>query len=190
MACSIVIDPWSVNRTMPIIIQDDTYRDLSNWRSLPKSLLPKFGVEDIIDGSGHSESKTFLLMVEPDESIAAIKAYIQEEKGISFKKLKLLNEEGAVLRDTQTFPSVGIKKGTILVLTQISVKTPTGHTIKVMVVSDDTIADVKAAIQEKQGFRFHEQSILFDGKPLGAQADHQRLVNLGIQYDSLLDLKL
>nr|XP_033515657.1 ubiquitin-NEDD8-like protein RUB1 [Nicotiana tomentosiformis]XP_033515658.1 ubiquitin-NEDD8-like protein RUB1 [Nicotiana tomentosiformis]XP_033515659.1 ubiquitin-NEDD8-like protein RUB1 [Nicotiana tomentosiformis] len=171
---------------MPIIIQDDTYRDVSNWRSLPKNFLPKFGVEDVINVSGHSESKTFLLMVESDESIAAIKAYIQEEKGISFKKQKLLNEEGGVLRDTQTLLSVGIKKGSILVLryaliTQISVKTPTGHTIKVMVESDDTIADVKAAIQEKEGFRFHKQLIFFDGKRL---ADHQRL---GIKNDDVLD---
>ncbi|KAM3398530.1 polyubiquitin-like isoform X2 [Capsicum galapagoense] len=104
----IVIDP------MRIIIQDDTYRDVINWKSLPKSFLPN--TVEVAKYAAHSESKAFLLMVEPDDSIAAVKAYIQEEKGIPFKKQKLLNEDGGVMRDALTLLSAGIKKGSTLIL--------------------------------------------------------------------------
>ncbi|PHT34432.1 hypothetical protein CQW23_26232 [Capsicum baccatum] len=186
----IVIDPWSQDRTMRIIIQDDTYRDVINWKSLPKSFLPN--TVEVAKDAAHSESKAFLLMVEPDDSIAAVKAYIQEEKGIPFKKQKLLNEDGGVMRDALTLLSAGIKKGSTLILryapiTQIIVTTLSGRRFKLMVESDDTVADVKAAIQEKEGIRFHKQRIIYNGRQL---QDHVLLVNCGIQYNSVLSVVL
>lgn len=184
-------NPWSQDRTMRIIIQDDTYRDVINWNSLPKSFLPN--TIDVTKEDGCSKSKAFLLMVEPDDSVAAVKAYIQEEKGIPFKKQKLLNEDGGVLRDVQTLVSAGIKKGSTLILrytpiTQIIVTTLTGRKFKLMVESDDTIADVKAAIQEKEGIRFHKQRIIYNGKQL--EGDHKRLIDCRIQYNSVLHVVL
>lgn len=131
-------------------------------------------------------------MVEPDDSIAAVKAYIQEEKGISFKKQKLLNEDGGVMRDAQTLESAGINKGSTLILryapiTQIYVLTLTNRRFKLMVESDDTIADVKAAIQEKEGIRFHKQRLIYNGRQL---EDDTSLVDYGIQYNSQLTLVL
>lgn len=63
-----VIDPWSLSRTMQIIIRDDTYRDVIKWCSLPKSFLSKFRPRDNIDGTSNRdlESKTFVIMVEPN----------------------------------------------------------------------------------------------------------------------------
>ncbi|PHT97924.1 hypothetical protein BC332_33151 [Capsicum chinense] len=173
---------------MRIIIQDDTYRDVINWKSLPKSFLPN--TVEVAKDAAHSESKAFLLMVEPDDSIAAVKAYIQEEKGISFKKQKLLNEDGGVMRDALTLLSAGIKKGSTLILryapiTQIIVTTLTGRRFKLMVESDDTVADVKVAIQEKEGIRFHKQRIIYNGRQL---EDHVLLVDCGIQYNSVLSV--
>lgn len=183
-------NPWSQDRTMRIIIQDDTYRDVINWKSLPKSFLPN--TVEVAKDAAHSESKTFLLMVEPDDSIAAVKAYIQEEKGIPFKKQKLLNEDGGVMRDALTLLSAGIKKGSTLILryapiTQIIVTTLSGRRFKLMVESDDTVADVKAAIQEKEGIRFHKQRIIYDGRQL---QDHVLLVDCGVQYNSVLSVVL
>ncbi|KAM3202408.1 polyubiquitin-like isoform X1 [Capsicum annuum] len=183
-------NPWSQDRTMRIIIQDDTYRDVINWKSLPKSFLPN--TVEVAKDAAHSESKTFLLMVEPDDSIAAVKAYIQEEKGIPFKKQKLLNEDGGVMRDALTLLSAGIKKGSTLILryapiTQIIVTTLSGRRFKLMVESDDTVADVKAAIQEKEGIRFHKQRIIYDGRQL---QDHVLLVDCGVQYKSVLSVVL
>nr|XP_004235058.1 polyubiquitin [Solanum lycopersicum] len=185
-------NPWSGDRTMPIIIQDDTYRDVINWKSLPKSFLPSSLDLTEEDTSICSKSKVFLLMVEPDDSIAAVKAYIQEEKGISFKKQKLLNEDGGVMRDAQTLESAGINKGSTLILryapiTQIYVLTLTNRRFKLMVESDDTIADVKAAIQEKEGIRFHKQRLIYNGRQL---EDDTSLVDYGIQYNSQLTLVL
>ncbi|KAK4734085.1 hypothetical protein R3W88_008346 [Solanum pinnatisectum] len=183
-------NPWSRDRTMRIIIQDDTYRDVINWKSLPESFLPS--IIDLTEEDICSESKAFLLMVEPDDSIAAVKAYIQEEKGISFKKQKLLNEDGGVMRDAQTLTSAGIDKGSTLILryapiTQIYVLTLTNRRFKLMVESDDTIADVKAAIQEKEGIRFHKQRLIYDGRQL---EDDRSLVDYGIKYNSQLALVL
>ncbi|KAK4734086.1 hypothetical protein R3W88_008347 [Solanum pinnatisectum] len=183
-------NPWSRDRTMRIIIQDDTYRDVINWKSLPKSFLPS--TIDITKEDICSESKAFLLMVEPDDTIAAVKAYIQEEKGISFKKQKLLNEDGGVMRDEQTLMSAGINKGSTLILrytpiTQIYVSTLIKRRFKLMVESDDTIADVKAAIQEKEGIRFHKQRIVYNGRQL---EDDKSVVDCGIQYNSELTLLL
>ncbi|WMV24495.1 hypothetical protein MTR67_017880 [Solanum verrucosum] len=110
-------------------------------------------------------------MVERDDSIAAVKAHIQEEKEIPFKKQKLLNEDGGVMRDEQTLISAGIKKGSTLNLryapiTQITVIMPSSRRLKLMMESDDTIADVKADIQEKEGIRFHKQRITYNGAQL------------------------
>ncbi|KAL3341726.1 hypothetical protein AABB24_025973 [Solanum stoloniferum] len=183
-------NPWSQDRTMRIIIQDNTYRDVINWKSLPESFLPS--TIDITKEDICSESKAFLLMVEPDDTIAAVKAYIQEEKGISFKKQKLLNEDGGVMRDAQTLTSAGINKGSTLILryapiTQIYVLTLTNHRFKLMVESDDTIADVKASIQEKEGIRFHKQRLIYNGRQL---EDDRSLVDYGIKYNSQLALVL
>ncbi|KAM3398529.1 hypothetical protein P3S68_002045 [Capsicum galapagoense] len=56
-----------------------------------------------------------------------------------------------------------------------------------MVESDDTVADVKAAIQEKEGIRFHKQRIIYNGRQL---QDHVLLVDCGIQYNSVLSVLL
>lgn len=89
-----------------------------NWRSLPNSFLPKVRLEDIIDGRDcNGVSKSFVLMVEPDDTIAAVKAYIQEEHGIPLKKQQLLNEECGVLKDAETLSFCGvIRKGSTLIL--------------------------------------------------------------------------
>lgn len=168
---------------MQIIIQDDIYKDVIRWRSLPKSYLPKFGLDK--DSSIYKDCgpNSFILMVEPDDSIAAVKAYIQEEKGISFKKQKLLNEEGVVLRDAQTLVSLGIKKGSTLILhyalvTQLVMTLKhTGRKISVLVEPDDTIGDIKAKLQEKEGMRFHQQSLLYQGQDM---PDDERLINLDL----------
>ncbi|XP_059309723.1 polyubiquitin 8-like isoform X2 [Lycium ferocissimum] len=174
-------NPWSPDRTMRIIIQDDTYRDVINWKALPKSFLPS--TIDVAKEDRESESKPFLPMVEPEDIVAAVKAYIQEEKGIPFKKQKLLNEDEGVLRDAQTLISSGIKKGSTLILryapiTPISVFSYSGRKFKLMVQSSDTIADVKA------GIRSHKQYILYNGRQF---KDDKRLIDCGIQYNSELD---
>ncbi|KAH0713113.1 hypothetical protein KY289_009072 [Solanum tuberosum] len=96
-ALGIKEDPWSMRRTMQIIIHDDTYKDA-------------IGSKYIIDGTAKDCRISYTLMIALDDSIIAIKAYIQEQTGFSFKIQKLLYE-GAVLRNPQTLVSLGMKKG-------------------------------------------------------------------------------
>ncbi|KAH0713378.1 hypothetical protein KY290_008975 [Solanum tuberosum] len=56
-----------------------------------------------------------------------------------------------------------------------------------MVECDDTIADIKAAIQEKEGIRFHKQRLIYAGKQL--ENDHS-FRDYNICYDSQIDLVL
>ncbi|OIT31395.1 polyubiquitin 9, partial [Nicotiana attenuata] len=140
------------------------------------------------DKGDNSESKAFLLMVEPNDSIAAVKAFIQEEKGIPFKKQKLLNEDGGVQRYSQTLLSAEIENGSNLILryapiTQIYVALFTRPKLKIMVEADDTVVDVKAAIKEKEGIQFCKQRLIFHGRHL---EDDKSLVHYEIQYGSVL----
>ncbi|XP_070045807.1 uncharacterized protein LOC142164047 [Nicotiana tabacum] len=178
---------------MQITIRDHTYSDV-NKRPMLKYILPKLGHEDGISGTTDGrelEPNTFVLMIEPDDTIAAVKAYIQEEKGISFKKQKLRNEDGGVLRDVQTLNSLGATDSYLFLrcapTMRIIVKTMTERTLKLMVESDYNVADVKVAIQEKEGFRFHKQRLILAGRRL---EDNRTLAEYNIQYDSTLVLVL
>ncbi|XP_059311389.1 uncharacterized protein LOC132062945 [Lycium ferocissimum] len=159
MLSFIVKDPWSLSRTMEIVIHDDIYKDVIKFRSVSKSKLSKFGLEeDTIKDCRNS----YTLMVDPYDTVAAVKAYIQEQTGFSFNKQKLLlnNDQGgrcAVLRNDQTLVSLGIRKGSSLILRfglvyKISfTHTRTGCIFNIRVKPGDTVADVKASAQKKTG---------------------------------------
>ncbi|KAG5579566.1 hypothetical protein H5410_050193 [Solanum commersonii] len=187
-----VRDAWSLSRTMQITIRDDTYRDVNNWCALPKSFIRKFGIEDSVSGS-FTESKLFVLMIEPEDTIAAVKAYIQAEKDISFKKQKLLRESDGALREAQTLSSMGMSHGSLLILRyapimRITVTMICGKSFKLMVESDGTLGDVKEFIQEKEGTPCHRQRLMYNKREILIDSD--RLSNLGIQYDDVLHICL
>ncbi|KAH0746989.1 hypothetical protein KY285_008646 [Solanum tuberosum] len=163
MLFSMVKDPWSMSRTMQIIIHDDTYKDT-------------IGSKYIIDGTAKHCLISYTLMVAPDDSIIAVKAYIQEQIGFSFKNQKLLYE-GAVLRNPQTLVSLGMKKGSTLILRYepISSNKFTSCIFNIKVQRNDTVGDLKAIFQEKTGIRFHKLRSTYRGQIL---ANDKRLVDL------------
>ena len=123
------------------------------------------------------------LDVEPSDTIENVKTKIQDKKGIPQDQQRLTHE-GQELEDHLTLSEYGLNDLATIICAQkmpIFVKTLTEKTITLEVEASDTVENVKAKIQEQEGYPIAHLKLFFEGR----QIEEKGLVLSDLGYGSM-----
>ena len=134
-----------------------------------------------------STGKIITLKAKSSDTIKKIKTKIQDKYSIPYSN-QILTFSGIVLNDKQRLFDYNVSSESTLQLNlniEIQVKTLGGKILTLEVETSNTIEDIKAKIEEKEGILVNEQKLSFAGKEL---ENKHRLSEYKIQSGGTLDL--
>jgi predicted RNase H-related nuclease YkuK (DUF458 family)/phosphatidylserine decarboxylase len=137
-----------------------------------------------------SSRKRIQIMVDPTDTISGIKKQLEKESGIPSNQQKLSMNGKELCNPNQSADACGIRDGSVLYLERkpinITIRLPSGKTLKLQVKPDDKVSDIKARIEKETGLKASEQLLKFHGKEI---PNMRSMEAMGVQEESELTVE-